>query len=47
VLLGQVGKLGKVAGYNQVGRSLIRKRSGEVIRTGEESGKIIRSDVNI
>jgi hypothetical protein len=39
VLFGWVRKLGKVAGYDQVGRSLVRKRSGKVVRPGKRSGK--------
>jgi hypothetical protein len=34
VLPGRVRKPGKVAGYNQVGRSLIRKGSGKLIWLG-------------
>jgi hypothetical protein len=45
VLPGQVRKLGKVVGYDQVGRSLIGKGSGKVIRPGKRlgnrSGKIL------
>jgi hypothetical protein len=40
VLPAQVRKLGKVAGYDRVGRSLVRKRLGKVIRPGKRSGKI-------
>jgi hypothetical protein len=39
VLPSRVRKLGKVARYNRVGRSLIGKRSGKVIRPGKRSGK--------
>jgi hypothetical protein len=30
-----------VAGYDRVGRSLVRKRSGKVIQPGKRSGKIL------
>jgi hypothetical protein len=39
VLPGRVGKSGKVAGYNRVGKSLVGKRSSKVIRLGKRSGK--------
>jgi hypothetical protein len=39
VLPGWVRKSGKLAGYDQVGRSLVGKRSGKVIRSGKRSGK--------
>jgi hypothetical protein len=39
VLPGRVRKSGKVAGYDQVGRSLVRKRSGKVIQLGKRLGK--------
>jgi hypothetical protein len=35
VLPGHIRKLGKVAGYDRVGRSLIGKRSGKVIQPGK------------
>jgi hypothetical protein len=39
VFLGRVRKSGKVAGYDQVGKSLVGKRSGKVIRPSRLSGK--------
>jgi hypothetical protein len=35
VLPGQVRKSGMVVGYDRVGRSLVRKRSGKIIRPGK------------
>jgi hypothetical protein len=35
VLPGRVKKSGKVDGYDQVGRSSIKKRSSKVIRSGK------------
>jgi hypothetical protein len=40
VLLDRVRKLGKVAGYDRVGRSLVGKRLGKVIQLGKRSGKV-------
>jgi hypothetical protein len=40
VLPGGVSKLGKVAGYDWVGRSLIGNGSGKVIQSSKRSGKV-------
>jgi hypothetical protein len=39
VLPDRVRKSGKVAGYDRVGKSLVGKRSGKVIRPGKRLGK--------
>jgi hypothetical protein len=39
VLPDRVRKLGKVAEYYRVGRSLVGKRSGKVIQLGKRAGK--------
>jgi hypothetical protein len=39
VLPGRVRKSGKVVGYDQVGRCLVRKRSGKVIQSGKRLGR--------
>jgi hypothetical protein len=36
---GRVRKSGKVAGYDRIGKSLVRKRSGKIIWSGKRSGK--------
>jgi hypothetical protein len=40
MLPGRVRKLGKLAGYDRVSRSLIRKRSGKIIWPCKRSGKV-------
>jgi hypothetical protein len=39
VLLDRVRKSGNVAGYDRIGRSMVRKRSSKAIQLGKQSGK--------
>jgi hypothetical protein len=36
----RVRKSGKVAGYDRVGRCLVKKRPGKLIQLGKRSGKV-------